>query len=164
MSLATLRRPLGSSSSLVMSVRVLATPLSVSVVTAEMASVWALALLLQGLFFCCRVEEMLWEPMKAWRKWQNNVMETVALVVVKLSVHGCYALGAPVLLGLLDVSYNTCFHPIAFCFITEQVSTLRMSILVCSALGAWPWINRSRLDAGSIWLASNHMNSRTIWE
>jgi len=68
-------------------------------------------------------------------------METVALVVVKLSVHGCYALGAPVLLGLFDVSYNTYFHPIAFCFITEQVSTLRMSILVLSALGAWPWIN-----------------------
>ena len=75
-------------------------------------------------------------------------METVALVVVKLSVHGCYALGAPVLVyfrGLLVVSYNTCFHPIAFCFITEQVSTLRLSILVRSALGACPWINCSRL-------------------
>ena len=52
-------------------------------------------------------------------------METVALVVVKLSVHGCCALGALCyFLGLLDVSYNTCFHPIAFCFITEQVNTL----------------------------------------
>ena len=69
-------------------------------------------------------------------------METVALVVVKLSVHGCYALGAPVLLSWTpgsDVSYNTCFHPIAFCVITEQVSTLRLSILVRSA---WAWINR----------------------
>jgi len=74
-------------------------------------------------------------------------METVALVMVKLSVHGCYALGAPVLLSWtwMSVTTRTCFHPIAFCFITEQVSTLQLSILVRSALGALPWINRSRL-------------------
>jgi len=77
-------------------------------------------------------------------------METVALVVVKLSVHGCYALGAPVLLSWTpgcQLQHVLPSHSL------EQVSTLRLSILVRSAPGAWPWINRSRLfpiDAGSI--------------
>jgi len=59
---------------------------------------------------------------------------------------------APVLFfGLLDVIYNT---PKAFCFTTEQVSSLWQSILVW-----WPGHGRFLpIDAGSIWLVFNHTN------